>query len=127
MNPELITLEGDEKEYLYPNELDIIGKENPDLLGAVITGAKVGALAVKGLGRLFKAVGRRKRARIEKYKKKILAERRKAQDKRIEQMRFQQYRQRGQEQFAPGANVANKNKILIGAGLALALLMMLKK
>ena len=57
MHPELVMLEGDdefEDIYMTPMELKYLSRYDPELMGQVVTGAKIGALVGKGFKRLFK-------------------------------------------------------------------------
>lgn len=128
MNPELVMLEGDEYDYMTDSELEYMGGIDPEMLGYIVTGAKVGALAFKGLGKLFKRIGKRKRGRVDKWKKKIIADRMKKRAIANEQLRLQQIQQRWQSgQVQPGipgkSNQMAKFIIpaIIGLGLFVAI------
>ena len=133
MHPELVMLEGDNENediYMSPMELKLLSRYHPELMGQVVTGAKVGALVAKGFQRLFKRVGKKRRGRVDKWKKKIRAKRAKKLEQQREQLRLQQMTQTYQDQYAaPGQtmNIQNLQKFAIPALIGVGLLMALKK
>lgn len=133
MRPELVMLQGDnetEDIYMSPMELKYLSRFDPDLMGQVVTGAKLGALVAKGFKRIFKRVGKKRRGRVDKWKKKIRASRAKKLEQQREQLRLQQMTQTYQaQQRAPGQtmNVQNLQKLAIPALVGIGLLMALKK
>lgn len=130
MRPELVMLEGD-------NEIDDIelshygleyfNRYHPELMGQLVTGAKLGAIVGKGFARLFKRVGKKRRKRVDKWKNKI----RKERAQKMEQLKFEQMRQQYKEQQSPPpafpGQTMNLQKLAIPAIIGIAVLMMLKK
>ena len=131
MHPELVMLEGDdefEDIYMTPMELKYLSRYDPELMGQVVTGAKIGALVGKGFKRLFKRIGKKRRGRVDKWKKKIRAQRAKKLEQQREQLRFQQMTQTYKAHQAPQAmNIQNLQKFAIPALVGIGLLMALKK
>ncbi len=132
MHPELVMLQGDNENediLMSPMELKYLSRYDPDLMGQVVTGAKVGALVAKGFQRLFKRVGKKRRGRVDKWKKKIRAARAKKLEQQREQLRLQQMTQTYQAHQAPAQtmNIQNLQKFAIPALIGVGLLMALKK
>lgn len=133
MHPELVMLQGDnenENIYMSPQEVRYLSQYHPELMGQVVTGAKIGALVGKGFQRLFKRIGKKRRGRVDKYKKKIRAARAKKLEQQREELRFQQMTQtyKAHQQPAQQAmNMQNLQKLAIPALVGIGLLMALKK
>lgn len=132
MHPELVMLQGDndnEDIYMSPMELKYLSQFDPELMGQVVTGAKIGALVGKGFQRIFKRIGKKRRGRVDKWKKKIRAQRAKKLEQKREQLRLQQMTQTYKSHQAPGQgmNIQNLQKFAIPALVGIGLLMALKK
>lgn len=133
MHPELVMLEGDNENediYMSPMELKYLSRYDPEIMGQVVTGAKIGALVGKGFSRLFKRIGKKRRGRVDKWKKKIRAQRAKKLEQQREQLRLQQAAQTyklHQEKPGQAMNIQNLQKFAIPALIGVGLLMALKK
>lgn len=136
-NPELVILEGD---YFTPEEINII-QSDPELMGQWATVATVGTGIAKGVGKVFKKLGigkrirAKRRARVDKWKKKILAERARKQAALIQKQRIQSLIARGQASMDPKnrsiavrpakAGIDQNQMLMIGLGSAAALMLLM--
>lgn len=134
MKPELVILEGDQ---FTSEEMQII-RSDPELMGQFAT---VATGIATGVGKVFKTLGigkrirKKRRGRVEKWKKKILAERQKKQAAQMQKMRLQEMHARGQLRMDPKdrsisvrpatAGINQNQMLMIGLGSAAALMMLM--